>query len=134
MGALHSVLDVASEVNTCQRQSRDRESYHTTRTVPERSTSSFGRWLIAVGSAAIAMGADHVTPPSAERLERSDRFTPELRSSRVSHATMRSPLRSAAMLACRSASVSLALTRTGLCHVAAPGARTLARISQLSGS
>src|SRR5262245_29395759 len=79
------------DVNTFHRQSADRESYHTARTAPSGSPSSRGRWLIADGSSPTASGADHVAPPSSERLARSERLAPALRSSLVSQPTTRLP-------------------------------------------
>src|SRR5882672_9907950 len=121
-------------VKICQRQSADRESYHTARTFPCGSTSSRGRWLIALGSSAILTGADQLCPASLERLALIARFAPELCNFPVSHATTNPPLKSATTLGCRSEALSLALTRTGLCQDPSAGVRTLARISQLSGS
>src|SRR5262249_11341965 len=102
-------------LNTCQRQSVERESYHTARSVPRRSISSCGRWLIAAASRPTLTGAAQ-TAPSTDVLARSERLTPELLSSRVSHATVRWPSASAPTLGWRSEAWSFALTRPGACH------------------
>src|SRR3954451_22146946 len=131
-GADHPVAP-RDDDHTLQRQSVDRESYQTARTIPSVPVASDGCWVMASGARANAAGEANVAPPSVDRLQRKSGFTPEDCSVFASQAATSEPSPANASVGCRSASVGEALASAGWDHWP-PGLRRATKISQLSGS
>src|SRR5439155_11072370 len=119
--------------HTLQRQSADRESYQTARTMPSLPAASDGCSLMASGASANVADGAKVAPPSLDRLQRKAGLAPDDCSGLASQAATSHPSPANASAGCRSASVGDALASTGSDH-RPPGLRRATRISQLSGS